>query len=496
MKKLTILMICLVSFASVFAQVTRNKVVVEVGTGTWCPYCPGAAMGVDDLITNGWPVVAIENHNGDAFTNQYSNARNSYYGVPGYPTAYFDGGNAYIGGDHNISMYPNYWPRVQARMNIPSPVVLYVWGTHTGETYNVTVMVVKVGAINGSNIRLQLGLTESEIVYSWQGQSELNYVNRLMVPDQNGTELVFDDCDVQEIPLTFNVQSGWNLGHLELYAFVQTNSNKEIQNGYKVSLAWMQTFPLPLVASFTSDTTMICEANEIKFTNESTGYPTNWHWEFPGGIPDTSNEMNPIVIYNTPGTHDVSLVVTRCSGSASGTSLMEDYIDVFAIPEVTFAAIDDYCLNYPPMELTQGSPAGGIYSGPGVEDGFFHPDLAGIGTHTLVYNYVSEHGCENFAEQTVVVDACTGVPENKGVQVVTLPNPTHGSFKLSVMGLEDLVNLRIINSTGKTVYYKESIQLSGNSDLTIDLTGNSSGIYYINIEGNKSTYYKKIILQN
>jgi hypothetical protein len=175
---------------------------------------------------------------------------------------------------------------------------------------------------------------------------------------------------------------------------------------------------------------------------------------------------------------------------------MEDYMDVFDPPIVAFDPLDDQCINYPTLELTAGSPAGGIYSGPGVEDGFFHPDIAGAGTHTLVYTYTDENGCGNFAEQTVLVDACTGVPENKGVQIFTIPNPTQGSFKFSITGMEDMVNLRIINATGKTVFQRENIEVNDNFNTMIDLSGNSNGIYYINIEGKKSTYFRKVILQN
>ncbi|MCK9399346.1 MAG: Omp28-related outer membrane protein [Bacteroidales bacterium] len=492
MKKLTFLFICLLSVSAVFAQVTRDKVVVEVGTGTWCQYCPGAAMGVDDLIENGWPVAAIENHNGDPFTNNYSNARNSFYGISGYPTAFFDGVSSVVGGSHNESMYPSYWPKVQQRMAVPSPVTIEVWGSHTGLTYNVTVTVTKVAEINGQNIRLHLCLTESHIVYAWQGMSEVNYVDRLMVPDQLGTELDFTESDVLEIPLTFNVQSGWVLNNMELVAFVQTNSNKEIHNGYKVKLAFLVPPPPPLAASFVSDTTT-CETYQVQYTDQSAGNPTGWYWEFPGGTPDTSREQNPIITYNTTGKYDVSLTVTR--GTNSSTSLMEDYIDVFELPEVAFAAMEDQCINYPPVELIQGNPAGGTYSGPGVENGFFHPDVAGAGTHTLIYTYMDENSCENFAEQTVIVDACTGIPENQGVQIVTLPNPTQGTFKLSITGMEDMMNLRIINITGKTIYQKENIEVNGNFSTMIDLTGNSNGIYYIYVDGDKSSYFRKIILQ-
>jgi hypothetical protein len=79
-----------ISFA-MSQQIQRDKVVVEIGTGTWCTFCPGAAMGADDLVANGHDVAIIENHNGDDYTNAASNARNSYYNIPGYPTAMFDG---------------------------------------------------------------------------------------------------------------------------------------------------------------------------------------------------------------------------------------------------------------------------------------------------------------------------------------------------------------------------------------------------------------------
>ena len=31
----------------------RNMVILEIGTGTWCQYCPGASMGAHDLLANG-----------------------------------------------------------------------------------------------------------------------------------------------------------------------------------------------------------------------------------------------------------------------------------------------------------------------------------------------------------------------------------------------------------------------------------------------------------
>ena len=109
MKKFLFVVSLVFAISIVFGQqVDRDKVIVEIGTGTWCTYCPGAAMGADDLVANGHPVAIIENHNGDSYANQYSNARNSYYGISGYPTAFFDGGNSVVGGSHSSSMYSRY----------------------------------------------------------------------------------------------------------------------------------------------------------------------------------------------------------------------------------------------------------------------------------------------------------------------------------------------------------------------------------------------------
>jgi PKD repeat protein len=269
-------------------------------------------MGVDDLIANGWPVAAIKNHNGDPFANQYSNARNSFYNVSGYPTAFFDGVLSVVGGSYSQSMYTSYYPKVQQRMAVPSPVTLNVWGTHTGLTYNITVTVTKVGEINGSNIRLHVCLTESNIAYVWQGQTHLEYVNRLMVPDQNGTALDFTNSNVLEIPLTFNLQYGWVVNNMELVAFVQTNSNKEIHNGYKVKLPFLMPPPPPLAASFTSSDTISCEGYEVQYTDMSGGNPNRMVLGISRRvIPDTSREQHPVVVYNTAGKYDVSLIVTR-----------------------------------------------------------------------------------------------------------------------------------------------------------------------------------------
>lgn len=63
----------------------------------------------------------------------------------------------------------------------------------------------------------------------------------------------------------------------------------------------------------------ICPGSSVQFTDASLFSPTSYAWSFPGGTPTTSTDPNPVVVYNTAGTYDVTLTVTNASGSSTKT---------------------------------------------------------------------------------------------------------------------------------------------------------------------------------
>lgn len=234
MKKISLLLTLILCF-SFLSAVQRDKVLVEIGTGAWCQYCPGAAMGADDLVENGQPVAIIENHNGDPYATTDSNGRNTYYGITGYPTAWFDGLNPQVGGSHTASMYSYYLPKVQARMQVASHFTISATGNHTDNNYNVNVVLNKVETDTNTNLRFHAVITESHIQYSWQGQSELNFVNRLMITGLNGQAIDFNTNSTLNIPLTFTANPAWVIGNCELVLFIQNNTSKEVLQATKYS---------------------------------------------------------------------------------------------------------------------------------------------------------------------------------------------------------------------------------------------------------------------
>ncbi len=328
MKKLYFsILLCFLSLGVISQQVQRQKVIVEIGTGTWCTYCPGAAMGADDLVSNGCQVGNIEYHNGDNYTNDASNARNSYYSISGFPTAHFDGVLEYVGGSHTESMYPSYLPLYQQRYAIPSDFTIDIYGQNTGSTYYIQLLINKV---NGSwgDLKVHLVLTESEIVYSWQGQDHLNFVERLMDPDYNGTTVDFSDISTITLNLEFTMDAGWVADNCELVAFIQDDATKECLQGNMVAIPDLQ--PMMAQAGFECSTTQPCITSTVQFQDQSLGDIISWNWAFEGGSPPSSSVENPVIAYNSLGDYDVRLIVY--DGEVYDTLLNPNYILVIQAP--------------------------------------------------------------------------------------------------------------------------------------------------------------------
>ena len=224
---------------------THNKqsVLLEIGTGTWCTYCPGAAMGADDLVTNGKNVAVVENHNGDTYAYTSSDARNSYYGINSFPTAVFDGVKSLSGGDHSISLYTSYLPIYDVRYAIKTVFGITINGTVNNNIYNLSAIVDRYGEtpFSNSNLVLHVALTQSHITQSWQGQTHLEYVSRIMTPDATGTPIDLSTATQVSVPLTFNFNTIWGgsiANHdFELVAWVQDLDTKEVVDATKIDLA-------------------------------------------------------------------------------------------------------------------------------------------------------------------------------------------------------------------------------------------------------------------
>jgi PKD domain len=86
-------------------------------------------------------------------------------------------------------------------------------------------------------------------------------------------------------------------------------------------------------ADFDAKNTKGCAPLVVSFTNKSVN-TLNWYWKFPGGKPDTSTALNPVVTYDIPGVYPVYLYVSNLVGQDS--LVKTDYITVQGKPIPAF----------------------------------------------------------------------------------------------------------------------------------------------------------------
>lgn len=155
------------------------------------------------------------------------------------------------------------------------------------------------------------------------------------------------------------------------------------------------------LAAFSASPLQLCVGDTALFTDLSSGGPTSWSWSFPGGTPSGSTDQNPWVVYDTPGTYNVTLAITAPLGNNSVTYTA--YISVGTPPAVSLSGLPYACLDESPYTLSGGTPLGGTYSGDGVTGGTFDPALAGSGSHVITYTYTDISGCSNSDTSSIEV---------------------------------------------------------------------------------------------
>jgi len=225
--------------------IARECVLFEVTTAVLCPYCPGAAMGMEDLVSNGKSVAIVEYHNdwqgADPFANTESQTRSEDYALAGMatgnPTAVADGTIYLSGGNATVSLYSTYlpWYNTRASRNAIHDINLTVVKTGT-DSYQATVVVEQMSDYYPSNLKLRTALTESNISYSWQNQTELHWVCLDMYPSAAGTALDFSSVSTQTYTTSFST-AGSVADNCEFTAWVQLGTTGDVTQAVKIDLS-------------------------------------------------------------------------------------------------------------------------------------------------------------------------------------------------------------------------------------------------------------------
>ncbi|AKB32995.1 cell surface protein [Methanosarcina siciliae HI350] len=179
--------------------------------------------------------------------------------------------------------------------------------------------------------------------------------------------------------------------------------NKQDEKYYKIPLVLMSvkyagSGPVAPTADFSVNVTEGGVPLAVRFSDESTGSPTAWVWDF--GDNETSSEQNPVHTYSAAGNYTVNLTVTNEVGSDS--EVKTDYIMLSesSTPEEPVAAFTanvtngDVPLTVQFSDESTGSPTSWFWD---FGDGANSTEQSPIHTYTSAETYTVNLTVENAA---------------------------------------------------------------------------------------------------
>ncbi|MCX6270712.1 MAG: HYR domain-containing protein [Bacteroidetes bacterium] len=153
-----------------------------------------------------------------------------------------------------------------------------------------------------------------------------------------------------------------------------------------------------------SGNTTICSGQAANLTLTFTG-KSPWTGTLSDGSSfiSTGNALNTARSPATTTTYTItSLIDGNCTAFSADLSGSATFI-VVNLSTITFNGLPSaVCLYDGPFSLTGGSPAGGVYSGPGVSGGIFNPLVTGPGIFMLTYA-ITSGGCSGSATAVIQV---------------------------------------------------------------------------------------------
>jgi len=183
-----------------------------------------------------------------------------------------------------------------------------------------------------------------------------------------------------------------------------------------------------------------------------------------------------VVVYPFSSTiYTVSGSAPGCPAIASATT----NVSVLALPVVNCTSPFDIVCDTEAEFSLQGIPAGGIFSGTGMNGAQFSPSLAGIGSHSITYNYTATTGCSNSVTKVIDVSECLSLTSNSASSpnLQLFPNPVNEVLEIRFRALYTKVSLNIYNMYGQSIRFLETEE----SSLSLPVQELQAGLYFLEI---------------
>lgn len=246
--KNTLLTILLTIFFGYVSGQSQRLVLFEEFTSASCSYCGVYNPGFQALLNaNINKCTAIKYQSRFGYDPMYqhntaeSNARNSYYGVPGYPDCVMDG-NIFHGSPASVTQ-----TMINNRFAVSSPFELQINQQLSpgNDSIYVTMLGKATGSASGSLVA-QCVVIEKHIHFETapgtNGEKDFYNVMKKMLPDDEGTIIStsYANGDYFIVEQAWKLANVYNNSELSVVGFIQNNQNMNILQSANTSTTAIQ----------------------------------------------------------------------------------------------------------------------------------------------------------------------------------------------------------------------------------------------------------------
>lgn len=249
-------------------------------------------------------------------------------------------------------------------------------------------------------------------------------------------------------------------------------AGRGIGNIYKIS----DTSCIPTAIIPGGDTLELCRDEPIPGIF---GDSISYQWKLEGI--DIPGAVLPVFIPVQNGWYSYRAQFNGCQNTSDSV-----FVVINEYPIVSFSGLDSsYRSTDPPAQLS-GQPAGGWYTGPGIQGNTFDPALSGLGIHKIIYSFIDSKGC--LASDTQSVDVIFGVgliDRLVPMPINVYPNPADQFIMVQYPEWQgEIENLRLFNVTGKNLSAMVESENLGNGEIRLEINRLPAGIYFISLHTN------------
>lgn len=262
-------LLSLLAFPAWGQNVDRKFILIEKWTGTWCTYCPSAAMGVHDLVDSGCNVVIVSYHSGDNFQIDEGMERKQisdkiFSDLGGLPTVQFDAkvrtGKTLKDSANSskmLSAYPIYKPIYDSLILCKTPITISL-SKRKGKTYKECIITATIQVKNPNyegkdRMQLLAALTESHIPTAWRNQPSVEYAARSMYKGNKGSIIQLDAEGQAIVEFTIPIEPMYETLNCEIVCWVQDTASLQVLESDHIAVLDNENINLDAPRNFKAD---------------------------------------------------------------------------------------------------------------------------------------------------------------------------------------------------------------------------------------------------